>query len=86
MTLKIDRSTSEGPRGFTHRTRRNGDVEILHHGRLASTLRGADAADFIAEVAAGRDADAQQLMARVTGNYRRGNERLASQHPRNRRR
>lgn len=71
--------------GFTHRRRKNGDLEILHRGRLASTLRGADADDFLAELEQGSADDAQQLMARVTGNYKRGNERLASQHPRNRR-
>lgn len=71
--------------GFTWRQRKNGDVELLHRGRLASTLRGADAADFLGEVRAASDEDAQQLMARVTGNYKHGNERLATQHPRNRR-
>lgn len=30
------------------------------------------------------DAALQQLMARVTGNYKRGNERTAADHPRNR--
>lgn len=71
--------------GFRHRRRKNGDVEILHRGRLASTLRGEDAAEFLAELAQLSDAEAQQLMARITGNYKRGNERLAAQHPRNRR-
>jgi hypothetical protein len=71
--------------GFTFRVRRSGDVEILHHGRLASTLRGAAAADFKQEVADAGSAGAQQLMARVTGNYKRGNERKAGEHPRNRR-
>jgi hypothetical protein len=71
--------------GFTWRQRKNGDVELLHRGRLASTLRGADAADFLGEVQAASDEDAQQLMARVTGNYKHGNERLATAHPRNRR-
>lgn len=71
--------------GFSYRARRNGELEILHHGRLASTLRGNDADDFLAEVEAADEEDAQQLMARITGNYKRGNERLASQHPRNRR-
>ena len=71
--------------GFTYRTRKNGDIEILHRGRLASTLRGNDAKEFLSEVEASEDADAQQLMARVTGNYKHGNERFASQHPRNRR-
>ena len=71
--------------GFSYRIRRNGALEILHHGRVASTLRGSDADDFLAEVEAADEDDAQQLMARITGNYKRGNERLASQHPRNRR-
>jgi hypothetical protein len=71
--------------GFSYRIRRSGELEILHHGRLASTLRGNDADDFLAEVEAADEEDAQQLMARITGNYKRGNERLASQHPRNRR-
>jgi hypothetical protein len=30
------------------------------------------------------EGDGQELMARLTGNYKRGNERLARQHPRNR--
>jgi hypothetical protein len=71
--------------GFAYRARKNGDVEILRHGRVVSTLRGNDAADFLSEVEAGDAGEAQQVMARVTGNYKRGNERLASQHPRNRR-
>jgi predicted ABC-type ATPase len=71
--------------GFGYRIRKSGEVDILHRGQVASTLRGADAADFLAEVAGGDEASAQQLMARVTGNYKRGNERQASLHPRNRR-
>jgi hypothetical protein len=81
-------TTSDGEShdlGFSHRSRKNGDIEILHHGRVASTLRGNDAADFLSEVEASDECNAQQLMARITGNYKRGNERLASQHPRNRR-
>jgi hypothetical protein len=73
-----------GDLGFTYRKRKNGDVEVLHHGLLASTLRGADALEFMAEVAEGEHSDGQQLMARLTGNYKHGNERAASNHPRNR--
>ncbi|BCY10083.1 hypothetical protein [Actinoplanes sp. L3-i22] len=69
------------PEGFTYRVRKNGEVEVLHHGRPASVLRGAAATRFLADVASG---DPQELMARVTGNYRHGNERAAKNHPRNR--
>lgn len=71
--------------GFSHRIRKNGDVEILHLGRVASTLREPAASGFLQEVEELDAAQAQQLMARVTGNYKRGNERRASEHPRNRR-
>lgn len=71
--------------GFSFRQRKGGEVEVLHRGRLAATLRGVDAIDFLAEVQSAESADAQQLMARLTGNYKRGNERLAGKHPRNRR-
>ncbi|MBL7257718.1 hypothetical protein [Paractinoplanes lichenicola] len=70
------------PEGFTYRVRKNGDVELLHHGRPAGVLRGATAARFLAEV---DESDPQELMARLTGNYRHGNERVARNHPRNRR-
>jgi hypothetical protein len=60
-----------------------GEVVITHHGRRATTLRGAAAARFLADVEVG---DAQELMARATGNYKHGNERQARHHPRNSRR
>jgi len=70
--------------GFRFRTRKDGDIEVLHRGKVATTLRGQDAQEFLSEVEESDDAGTQQLMARITGNYKRGNERLASQHPRNR--
>ncbi|MEU8406175.1 hypothetical protein AB0C19_08220 [Micromonospora sp. NPDC048842] len=66
--------------GFRHVQQADGTVVITHHGRVAGTLRGARAAEFLAEV----DDDPQLVMARWTGNYRHGNERTAKQHPRNR--
>lgn len=73
------------PPAFAWRERKNGEVEVLHHGRLASLLRGAAAREFMVKAAAGTTGDVQQFMARITGNYRRGNERVAAAHPRNRR-
>jgi hypothetical protein len=74
-----------GDLGFTWRQRKNGDIEILHRGRLASTLRGNDAAEFLAEAGGSELIELQPLMARLTGNYKHGNERQASEHARNRR-
>lgn len=70
--------------GFTFARSKSGDVKIFHHVRLATTLRGAKAARFLEDM---QDLDLsaqQQEMARLTGNYKRGNERQAKAHPRNR--
>jgi hypothetical protein len=67
--------------GFHFEQRAGGVVVITHRGRQASTLRGGRAAAFLVEVARG---DEQLVMARWTGNYKRGNEGVARKHPRNR--
>lgn len=67
------------PHGFEFDVRGD-EVVIRHHGHTATVLRGAKAADFLAQAEEG---DPQLLMARITGNYRRGNERTAARHPRN---
>ncbi len=69
------------PNGFEYQRRSDGTIVITHHGRHATTLRGRRAAEFLDDV----DADPQEVMARWTGNYRRGNERMSRDHPRNRR-
>ncbi|SDS57750.1 hypothetical protein [Microlunatus soli] len=66
--------------GFDYQIRGEA-VVITHHGRRATVLRGSRAADFLVDLESG---DPQLLMARLTGNYRRGNERTARNHPRNR--
>jgi hypothetical protein len=68
-----------GPDGFDYAVRGE-HVVISHHGRHAATLRGRHAQAFLQDVVSG---DPQDLMARLTGNYRRGNERQARNHPRN---
>ncbi|MDZ5661309.1 hypothetical protein HN031_06945 [Nocardioides sp. zg-1308] len=70
------------PEGFAYDVRGD-EVVISHHGRRATVLRGRAAARFLADVEDGDGDTDQELMARVTGNYRRGNERTAKDHPRN---
>lgn len=70
------------PSGFEYELVSN-DVVIRHNSRRATTLRGAAAEQFMADVEVD---DPQELMARLTGNYKHGNERTAKNHPRNLRR
>lgn len=69
---------------FTHYINKNNDVLIEHYGKLAITMRGAKATAFLAKMDKASFPQQQQLMARVTGNYKRGNERLSKNHPKNR--
>lgn len=81
----MTRDAGEDDLGFHYEVNKDGSVVVHHHGRVAATLRGRAAADFIDDAELGDAASQQQLMARLTGNYKRGNERLASAHPRNKR-
>ena len=57
------------------------EVHIWTHGRHATTLRGGAAQRFLANV---ERHDPQERTARLSGDYKRGNERQARNHPRNR--
>ncbi|MEM9204531.1 MAG: hypothetical protein AAGC53_23055 [Actinomycetota bacterium] len=63
------------PSGFSWTERKDGSIVISHRGRRATVLRGAKAARFAIDVSS---TDEQQLMARLTGKYKRGNERSAA--------
>lgn len=75
-------AVSHAPEGFSYVEHKDGTVLITHHGNRAAVLRGRRAAAFLEDV---DDGDDQELMARLTGNYKHGNERTARNHPRNRR-
>ena len=62
--------------GFTY-TIKNDAVTVYHDGRKATVLRGRKALEFMDEAETASFAAMQQLMARLTGNYKRGNERHA---------
>ena len=63
------------PTGFTFERRKAGEVVIRHHGSLATTLRGRSADRFLEEAASMDSDNLQERMARLTGNYKHGNER-----------
>jgi succinylglutamate desuccinylase len=69
---------------FTHHVSKNGAVLIEHHGKLATTMRGSKATIFLAKMDKATFQQQQQLMARMTGNYKRGNERVSKKQPKNR--
>lgn len=64
---------ADGP--FSWLTRADGVIVIRYHEAPVTLLRGRTAERFATRIAFADDAAAQQLMARATGNFKRGNER-----------
>ena len=60
---------------FSFATSKEGKVFISWHGKPVTTLQGKEAKKFIARIGALDEMGAQLLMARLTGNFKRGNER-----------
>ena len=61
--------------GFTHRVSKDGAVRIFRHGQEVTVLRGKAAAQFLGKADGASPGEIQLLCAKVTGNYKRGNER-----------
>ncbi|MEO5617270.1 MAG: hypothetical protein ABIS67_05835 [Candidatus Eisenbacteria bacterium] len=59
--------------GFSFRTTKQGEIRIERGGRVVTVLRGEAARRLLARLSAAEPAAVQQALARVTGNYRRGN-------------
>jgi hypothetical protein len=65
-----------GDEPFSYLTRADGTIVVRYHEAPVTILRGKAAERFVARAAvAGNPAALQGLMARVTGNFKRGNER-----------
>lgn len=59
---------------FGYRVTKDGSVRVTRGGREVVVVGGAEAAKLIARLGFDDETD-QHLLARATGNYRRGNER-----------
>ena len=60
---------------FDYTATKDGRVLITWYGKHVTTLKGEKARKFLAQVDGLDDRDAQLVMAKVTGNFKRGNER-----------
>jgi hypothetical protein len=60
---------------FSYRIQKNGQVSISRGGVPVVIVSGAAAAKLIAALERSDEAEQQLVLAKVTGNYKRGNER-----------
>ena len=80
---EIDRRERLTAEPFSFRVTKEQRVRIAHEGREVVVLGEKESIRFL-QAAEGTDAAAQQLlMARITGNFKRGNERHAKRTRRN---
>ena len=63
---------------FSYLATKDGRVLLYYEGRLIKTLGGKHAQKFLAQIGNLDGKDAQLVMARATGNFKRGNERNPS--------
>jgi hypothetical protein len=63
---------------FSYHLSKDKKVFIDYHGKHVFTLSGNNAQKFIAELDEMGDTEIQLTLAKVTGNFKRGNEKLSS--------
>lgn len=74
--MNVDRRGMLDSDPFDYRVTKDGRVFVSRGGRQVSIVAGAAAGRLVAELDRAADAAAVQLLlAKVTGNYRHGNER-----------
>ncbi len=71
----VDRRGKLQERPFSFRETKDGKVFIAWHGKPVITLQGKAAEKFLAAATSADAKQAQLLMARITGNFKRGNEK-----------
>ncbi len=64
-----------GHETFSYRAQKNGTVRIFWEGRCVKTLGGERGRDLASRLAEAGEEEAQELLQRATGNFKRGNER-----------
>ncbi|MCL2565300.1 MAG: hypothetical protein FWE24_05750 [Defluviitaleaceae bacterium] len=76
MNNSIDKRGMLSEEIFTYKLTKDRKVFISYHGKQVTTLSGKKAEAFISDIKDVDGKDAQLIMAKATGNFKRGNERM----------
>jgi len=76
MEKQIDKRGMLDEEVFTYRITKDKKVFISYEGKQVTTLSGKKAEDFIKKIENADGKEAQLILAKVTGNFKRGNEKL----------
>ncbi|MDR2183699.1 MAG: hypothetical protein LBE55_05950 [Clostridiales bacterium] len=75
MEKPIDKRNILDEEIFTYRITKDKKVFISYEGKQVTALSGSKAGKFISDIAGANGKEAQLIMAKATGNFKRGNER-----------
>lgn len=75
MVRRMDGPDSLADEPFSYFSRADGSIVVRYHETPVTLLRGRAAERFTIRMSGADALAAQRLMARVTGNFKRGNER-----------
>ena len=64
---------------FDFRETKEGTVLIAYRNKTVTTLKGTEAARFLAKASSSDESGQQLLMAKATGHFKHGNEKAAKQ-------
>ena len=76
MAQPVDKRGRLGDDVFSYRVTHDQRVVISWYDKLVLTLKGKNAEKFLNKIAGLDGIDAQLVMAKATGNFKRGNEHL----------
>lgn len=71
---------------FTYKSLSDHELIIHYNGSEIKRLKGVNASQTIHKLEAASTEEVQLILAKITGNFKRGNERQSRNHPRNRKR
>jgi len=75
MQHEIDKRNTFADEVFSYRVSKDGRIFISWHTKQVKILKGTAAQKFLDSISQADQRQAQLIMAKVTGNFKRGNER-----------
>ena len=75
MSSSIDKMGILDDEIFTYKITKDKKVFISWYGKQVTILNGSKAEAFISDITKAEGKDAQLIMAKITGNFKRGNEK-----------
>jgi hypothetical protein len=75
MEHEIDKHNIFAKEVFSYRANKDGNIILYWNNKQVKIIKGPAAQKFLNSIAQADQREAQLIMAKVTGNFKRGNER-----------